>query len=447
MNNKVIVNKDIMQKLADALNKIGNKYHPDNQWVLLGGKSDIARDLPGIRLIGKDGNTHKGVDRETADKITEALYFSGLYYDNFEDSRKDCYPLEIDTRATYSDTGLDVLRIEPSDSTLSLKDIEEIAANYDTLMETMFNKQVTTAVKAMQVLANTLNKIEAKYHPDNRWVVMGGSVDNPGIRLIGKDGNTHKGVDKATAGKIQKALSLSGLYNDLYGDDTVSREDCYPLEIDEKATYLDTGLTVLRISPTGKFNFGSMRKTIKNIGASYEKHMEEEFGNKANTADNTMQNLADTLNRVGGKYHPDHEWKVIGEGIRLINKNGDAYDGVDRDTFHDVEKALFLAGMYSEQRAGVQQGIRRGDWSGSFEIGTHSSKAGTIVAEINVIPGKAPSPQEVAKLGVNYYKQLQKVAKKAPAPVSKRVADKLKDAKKQLENSTIVKKLHNAISK
>ena len=80
-----------MQKLADALNKIGDKYHPDNKWVLLGGSSDG----PGIRLIGKDGNTHKGVDRDTAEKIEYALFLSGLYFGNLADdiSREDCYPL------------------------------------------------------------------------------------------------------------------------------------------------------------------------------------------------------------------------------------------------------------------------------------------------------------------------------------------------------------------
>ena len=412
-----------MQKLADALNKIGNKYHPDNKWVLLGG----SVDNPGIRLIGKDGNTHKGVDRDTAEKIEYALFLSGLYFGNLADdiSREDCYPLEIDKKATYLDTGLDVLSIEPSDSTLSLKNIEEIAANYDKLIDTVFDERATTNRRIMQVLANTLNKIEAKYHPDNRWVVMGGSVDNPGIRLIGKDGNTHKGVNRDTADKIQKALYLSGLYSDYFSDDTVSRKDCYPLEIDEKATYLDTGLTVLRIEVEDKFNFGSMLKAIRNIGTSYAERMEEVAGKKANAAENTMQTLADTLNKAGAKYHPNHEWKVIGEGIRLINKNGDAYDGVDRDTFHDIEKALFLAGMYSDQRAGAQQGIRKGEWSGSFEIGTHSSKAGTIVAEISVIPGKTPNVKEVAKVGVNYYKQLQKVSKKTP--ITTRIVNKLRN--------------------
>ncbi len=410
-----------MQKLADALNKIGDKYHPDNKWVLLGGSSYG----PGIRLIGKDGNTHKGVDRDTAEKIEEALYLSGLYSSNADGiSRKDCYPLEVDHKGVYTDTGLDVLRIEPRGSEPSLKNIEEIAANYDKLIDTVFDERATANRRIMQVLANTLNKIEAKYHPDNRWVVMGGSVDNPGIRLIGKDGNTHKGVDRDTADKIQKALYLSGLYSE-NGPDDISREDCYPLEVDEKATYLDTGLTVLRISLTEDFHYGSMLKTIRNIGANYAKRMEEVAGKKANTAENTMQTLADTLNKAGAKYHPNHEWKVIGEGIRLINKNGDAYDGVDRDTFHDIEKALFLAGMYSDQRAGAQQGIRKGEWSGSFEIGTHSSKAGTIVAEISVIPGKTPNVKEVAKVGVNYYKQLQKVSKKTP--ITTRIVNKLRN--------------------
>ncbi len=410
-----------MQKLADALNKIGDKYHPDNKWVLFGGSSYG----PGIRLIGKDGNTHKGVDRDTAEKIEEALYLSGLYSSNADGiSRKDCYPLEVDHKGVYTDTGLDVLRIEPRGSEPSLKNIEEIAANYDKLIDTVFDERATANRRIMQVLANTLNKIEAKYHPDNRWVVMGGSVDNPGIRLIGKDGNTHKGVDRDTADKIQKALYLSGLYSE-NGPDDISREDCYPLEVDEKATYLDTGLTVLRISLTEDFHYGSMLKTIRNIGANYAKRMEEVAGKKANTAENTMQTLADTLNKAGAKYHPNHEWKVIGEGIRLINKNGDAYDGVDRDTFHDIEKALFLAGMYSDQRAGAQQGIRKGEWSGSFEIGTHSSKAGTIVAEISVIPGKTPNVKEVAKVGVNYYKQLQKVSKKTP--ITTRIVNKLRN--------------------
>ncbi len=410
-----------MQKLADALNKIGDKYHPDNKWVLLGGSSYG----PGIRLIGKDGNTHKGVDRDTAEKIEEALYLSGLYSSNADGiSRKDCYPLEVDHKGVYTDTGLDVLRIEPRGSEPSLKNIEEIAANYDKLIDTVFDERATANRRIMQVLANTLNKIEAKYHPDNRWVVMGGSVDNPGIRLIGKDGNTHKGVDRDTADKIQKALYLSGLYSE-NGPDDISREDCYPLEVDEKATYLDTGLTVLRISLTEDFHYGSMLKTIRNIGANYAKRMEEVAGKKANTAENTMQTLADTLNKARAKYHPNHEWKVIGEGIRLINKNGDAYDGVDRDTFHDIEKALFLAGMYSDQRAGAQQGIRKGEWSGSFEIGTHSSKAGTIVAEISVIPGKTPNVKEVAKVGVNYYKQLQKVSKKTP--ITTRIVNKLRN--------------------
>ena len=403
-----------MQKLADALNKIGDKYHPDNKWVLLGG----SVDNPGIRLIGKDGNTHKGVDRDTAEKIEYALFLSGLYFGNLADdiSREDCYPLEVDHKGVYTDTGLDVLRIEPRGSEPSLKDIEEIAANYDKLMDMVFNKQATKNYTVMQVLANTLNNIEAEYHPDNRWELFG-SADNPNIRLVGKDGNTHKGVDRDTADKIQKALYLSGLYSE-NGPDDISREDCYPLEVDEKATYLDTGLTE-------DFHYGSMLKTIRNIGANYAKRMEEVAGKKANAAENTMQTLADTLNKAGAKYHPNHEWKVIGEGIRLINKNGDAYDGVDRDTFHDIEKALFLAGMYSDQRAGAQQGIRKGEWSGSFEIGTHSSKAGTIVAEISVIPGKTPNVKEVAKVGVNYYKQLQKVSKKTP--ITTRIVNKLRN--------------------
>ena len=413
-----------MQKLADALNKIGNKYHPDNQWVLVGGGSN---QRPDIRLIGKDGNTHKGVHMETAEAIKNALCLSGLYPSDAHDDmfRKNCYPLEVDYKGVYTDTGLSVLRIEPSDSTLSLKDIEEIAANYDKLIDTVFDERATSNRKIMQVLANTLNKIGDKYHPDNRWVVMGGSVDNPGIRLIGKDGNTHKGVNKATAGKIQKALSLSGLYNDLYGDDTVSREDCYPLEIDERATYLDTGLTVLRIETEDEFNFGSMLntirniETIKNIGANYEKHMEEEFGKKANAAENTMQTLADTLNKAGAKYHPNHEWKVIGEGIRLINKNGDVYDGVDRDTFDNIAHALTLAGMYRQGSGDIEK-------NADFIIDEGKSHAGKgKVAEIRLFPGKTLTVKEVAKVGVNYYKQLQKVSKKTP--ITTRIVNKLRN--------------------
>jgi len=406
-----------MQKLADALNKIGNKYHPDNKWVLLGG----SVDNPGIRLIGKDGNTHKGVDRDTAEKIEYALFLSGLYFGNLADdiSREDCYPLEIDKKATYLDTGLDVLSIEPSDSTLSLKNIEEIAANYDKLIDTVFDERATTNRRIMQVLANTLNKIEAKYHPDNRWVVMGGSVDNPGIRLIGKDGNTHKGVDRDTADKIQKALYLSGLYSDYFSDDTVSREDCYPLEIDEKATYLDTGLTVLRIEVEDKFNFGSMLKAIRNIGTNYAERMEEVASKKANTAENTMQTLADTLNKAGAKYHPNHEWKVIGEGIRLINKNGDVYDGVDRDTFDNIAHALTLAGMYRQGSGDIEK-------NADFIIDEGKSHAGKgKVAEIRLFPGKTPTVKEVAKVGVNYYKQLQKVSKKTP--ITTRIVNKLRN--------------------
>ena len=146
----------------------------------------------------------------------------------------------------------------------------------------------------------------------------------------------------------------------------------------------------------------------------------------------TLQKLAEVLNREGEKYHPYNcKWVVSGNSIQLVGMDGDgtSYRGVDIDTFHKIEKALILSGMDSDDLTKKQN---KKEWPKDFEVSRSTSDTKhkeKIIAKISLKPGHAnPSIEDIEKIGAAYGKHMEK-AFNGPQKALQKLADTLNKAK------------------
>ena len=239
--------------------------------------------------------------------------------------------------------------------------------------------------KIIQKLATVLNEVGAKYHPNIKWE----AADINGEPHLVPVGNQ----DEETSRRIKEAMTMAGIYPSL-----------------GEASHLNIG----------------------KVGRIYREYFDGTY--------EKFENLASILNAAGVNYHPDHKWKVSNGELELVDKNG---KGVDTKTAHKIGNALANAGV-TNMDVSVAKML-------NLEISNHNHCVKGLRLHINgavlkiqrqwIIPINGndeplPSLAEMSRMGQAYSKEL-----------GKEFSHVLTKAASRLENSTIVKKLHNAISK
>ncbi len=257
----------------------------------------------------------------------------------------------------------------------------------------------------MQMLADVLNKTLEKHFPDYEWVLVDypdmPDID-PDIYLVSKgDANIDSkniqsetkrhlnfadfggtkiipgGIENANiCSGIQKALDLSGLHN-------IGKR----VEVGFKGLVVDAIPVnkgkIITIETMGNLIVDS--EDIEKIGNNYSQHMEDIFGRYSPTA--AMQNLVDTLNKVGKPYHHGNEFIVKGKNNNPCIEISSAAEGA-----YDMQDALYSSLRYTIHN--------------NYNADAHNKHGG--LASITFKENFILDDESIRKIGIGYYKQIRK---------------------------------------
>lgn len=235
--------------------------------------------------------------------------------------------------------------------------------------------------KKIQKLADILNEVGEKYHPNIKWKAADVN-GKPSLLPVGNQ-------DEETSRRIKEAMTMAGIYPSL-----------------GEASHLNIG----------------------KVGRIYREYFDGTY--------EKFENLASILNVAGVNYHPDHKWKVSDGELELVDKNG---KGVDTKTAHKIGNALANAGVTNMDVSVAQilnleisnhnhcvKGLRLHINGDVLKI----QRQWIIPVNGNYEP--LPSLAEMSRLGQGYSKKLQEEYTSIPTKVTNKVM-----------NSSIVNKLKN----
>jgi len=357
---------EALQKLAEILNKEGGKHH-----------LVMWKEEDGIRAgFGHAGCLTLNVNYNAKQRLVTALRDAGVF-----DYNTDQYGYHKGKIGEISYGG-GPLELHIIGEVPSLEEIEKVGAKYAKGLEKMDEERK----KRAEELAEALNEVGAKLHPDAKWEVeLPDSLasNEPVLKLVGD-------LDEETALNINEAAKTAELYNGYYN-------------LPEKKV----AVAVYR----------------EQLDGTYDK----------------LKTLVHVLNQEGEKYHPNQEWVMNGSDLRSVkgayhryggchrlelrDKNLEDY-GVDKSTADKISKALNNAGIAYETEGS--------------NLRIYRERGGANKPILGIIWKDQPLPPlaDISRMGQAYSKELGKEF----AHISTRVASRL-------NNSTIVNKLHSAISK